>query len=204
MYVDPQGQSHGQHPSQQSSFYQLPPLLPPPGITTAPPTNAPSPSPTAPPAPSGRFGTPPAQTYVEPTIKVDVPSEPKLPPHPDAADAYDVERMRDFKVRTLQGLNKQRLWAFWLTTRVTPEAVARAQTEQHYANMVSSHCMLYAAVLDCIPDTSAMRTIRLHVQSAAVVPNCSIRDGVLALHRSWGSHRGGGVTPRDTGRVLVR
>ena len=106
----------------------------------------------------------------QPPLRVDVPYDPKLPPHPEGDDAYNEHVMRKHRDSTMLSLQMQRNWGHWLATSVTLEVVRRAANEQYSANLVGSHTMLYAAVLQSVPDVPAMQTIRTMIEDAALQP----------------------------------
>ena len=117
----------------------------------------------------------------QPLPKVDVPPEPKLKSHPTGDDVYCPVFMDKWAKESLNFLKKQRLWAFWLQTSMSPTVEQNALTVQMAANTISAHAMLYAAVFDCIPDTPEFKTIRDKIADEALVANCSHPDGCIAF-----------------------
>ena len=115
------------------------------------------------------------------TMKVDVPPEPKLKPHPSGDDVYCPIYMDKWGKESLNFLKKQRLWAFWIQTSMSEMIEQNALTNQMAANTIAAHAMLYAAVFDCVPDTSEFKTIRDDIATAAIVANCSQPDGCAAF-----------------------
>lgn len=103
-----------------------------------------------------------------PLPKVDVPPEPKLKPHPAGDDVYCPIYMDKWGKESLNFLKKQRLWAFWIQTSMSEVIEQNALTNQMAANTIAAHAMLYAAVFDCVPDTSEFKTIRDDIAAAVL------------------------------------